>query len=313
MRLHSPWPALTALLLSLVSSGCLFRSHKVESNLSKAPLQTATQQQLVEKLNSEANALRTINAAVDISTSIGGAKHGQITEYSVISGYILAQKPSALRMIGLLPIVRNRAFDMVSDGKNFELWIPPKNKFIIGPDEVAKPSPNPLENLRPQIILQSLLFYPVPPGEIAVLEARLQTVVDEQSQKHLEQPNYVLDIIRQDSSSGQWYLSRKIYINRSNLLPYRLLLFSRTGEIATDAHYGNFKDFGGIRFPTQIVIHRPQEEYTVGLKITKLTLNQPLRPEQFVLVQPPGAQVERLDGGPSSALNSDAASPAHNE
>ena len=36
----------------------------------------------------------------------------------------------ALHMIGLMPIVRTTAFDMVSDGQDFKLWIPPKNRFV---------------------------------------------------------------------------------------------------------------------------------------------------------------------------------------
>ena len=83
------------------------------------------------------------------------------------------------------------------------------------------------------------------------------------------------------------------------------MIFGKSGVVVTDAQYGGFKDFGGIRFPTHIVIQRPQEEYMIGLRIIKLTLNQPLKPEQFVLPQPPGAQVVRLDGSrPAAASNS---------
>ena len=304
MKAHSRWPTIAVLSLALGTTGCLFRSHKVQSNISQEPLQTASKQQLVQKLNSEADSIRTMNASVDIKTTVGGARKGKITEYSEISGFILVQKPALLRMIGLLPIVRNRAFDMVSNGSGFELWIPPKNKFIIGPNEVTKPSPNPLENLRPQIILDALLFRPVQPDEIAVLEARTRVLTDEESEKHLQQPNYILDIIHNDPASGDRYLSRKIYFNRANLLPYRQLIFNKAGEVQTDAQYTGFKDFGGVRFPTHIVIQRPQEEYTIGLRIIKLTFNQPLNPDQFVLPRPPGAQVVRLDGSQPSASNS---------
>ena len=98
-----------------------------------------------------------MNAAVDISTTVGGAKKGKVTEYSEITGYILAEKPSMLRMIGQIPIVKNRAFDMVSNAQGFELWIPAKNRFIIGPSRGDQALAEPLENLRPQIILEALL------------------------------------------------------------------------------------------------------------------------------------------------------------
>jgi hypothetical protein len=312
MNLHFRMLTIAVLASSLVSTGCLFHSHKVESNLSHVPLQAASQPQLVDKLNAISNQIRTMNAAVEISTSVGGVKKGTITEYSDITGFILAEKPSMLRMIGQFPIVKNRAFDMVSNAQGFRLWIPAKNQFIIGPNEVTKPSPNTLENLRPQIILDALLFPPVQADEIAVLEARVQEVTEENpkkqhSKQRVSQPNYVLDVIVKNSVSGEWYLARKVYFNRADLLPYRQLVFNKRGEVATDAHYSDYKDFRGIPFPTDILIHRPQEEYTIGLKITKLTLNGPLTPDQFELAQPPEAQVVRLDGsqgGSASATRS---------
>lgn len=318
MNLRSRMLTIAVLASSLTSTGCLFRSHKVQSNASHAPLQTASQTQLIDKLNATANAVRTMNAAVEIATTVGGAKKGKVTEYSNITGYILAEKPSMLRMIGQFPIVKNRAFDMVSNAQGFELWIPAKNRFVIGPSEVIKPSPNTLENLRPQIIMDAILFRAVQADEIAVLEARAQEVLEDNSKEEeakdgnskrkVAQPNYVLDVVGKDLESGQWYLSRKIYFNRTNLLPYRQLVFDKRGDIATDAHYNDFKDYQGIPFPTHILIQRPEEEYTIGLMITKLTLNNPFTPDQFQLAQPPGAQVIRLDGnqakGSSSATRS---------
>ncbi len=299
---------IAVLASSLASAGCLFRSHTVPSEVSSVPLQSATQMQLVDKLNAISGAIHTVNAAVDISTTVGGAKKGKVTEYSEITGYILAEKPSMLRMIGQFPIVKNRAFDMVSNAQGFELWIPTKNRFIIGPNQVTKPSPNPLENLRPQIILEALLFRGLQPDEIAVLEARVREVPEPDSKRRVTRPNYVLDVIHQDQSSGQWHLARKIYFDRADLLPYRQILFNDEGEVATDAHYSNFKDFQNIPFPTYILIHRPQEEYTIGLKFTKVTLNAPLKPDQFQLPVPSGALIIRLDGdreqGSTSATRS---------
>ena len=79
---------------------------------------------------------RVLQATVDIDTSVGGVKKGKVTDYQQIRGYILARKPNMLRMIGLMPIVRNHAFDMVSDGRDFKLWIPPRNRFVVGRNDI---------------------------------------------------------------------------------------------------------------------------------------------------------------------------------
>ena len=204
-----------------------------------------------------------------------------------------------LRMIGLMPIVRNRAFDMVSDGQQFRLWIPPKNRFVVGRNDVSQPSKSPLENLRPQHIYDALLLRPIDPeNEIAVLENDYEIVTDPKGHR-VEQPDYVLDVIRRGPQG--WYLSRKIIFSRTDLLPHRQLIYNERGDLVTDARYEDFKDYNGIMFPTQIDIWRPQEEYSILLKIVKLQLNQSLTDEQFALQQPPGAEVTNLDQKTSQA------------
>ena len=140
-------------------SGCLFRTRKIERQFSTAPLKTATQQELLDYINTESAKIQSMQATVDIDTSVGDQKKGKITDYKQIRGYVLARKPAMLRMIGLYPIVRNTAFDMVSDGTDFKLWIPAKNKFVVGRNDTESHNPDqPLENLRPQHIYEALLL-----------------------------------------------------------------------------------------------------------------------------------------------------------
>src|SRR6478609_114659 len=158
MRTLSRFRVLGFLLVILPLTGCLFRSRRVERQISTAPLKSATQAELIDYINSQAAKIKSLQATVDIDTSVGGVKKGKVIDYQQIRGYILARKPSMLRMIGLLPIVRNKAFDMVSDGKIFKLWIPPKNRFIIGRNDVTNPNSGPLESIRPQQIYDAMLL-----------------------------------------------------------------------------------------------------------------------------------------------------------
>ena len=282
------------LLLALVPlSGCLFRSRKVENRISTAKLLTATRDELVAHINSAANQIHTLNATVDIDTSVGGEVKGKITEYKQIRGYVLVRKPEMLRMIGLMPIVRNRAFDMVSDGKTFKLWIPVKNKFIVGRNDVVLPSNQPLENIRPQQIYDSLLLRQISSDDIAVLENGYEEIQDPKTHKWMQQPDYELDVIVRNEHG--WFLQRKIIFNRVNLQPDRQLMYDQNGYVATDTRYNDFRDYDGFKFPSVIQIWRPQEEYSIVLNMVKLQINQSLTDDQFVLQQPPGSQVVHLD------------------
>ena len=286
-------------LITFPLTGCLFHSRKVPPRqVSKAPLKTATQAELIEYVNTQATRVQSMQATVDIDTSVGGVKKGKVTDYKEIRGYVLARKPAMLRMIGLMPIVRNRAFDMVSDGQVFKLWIPVKNRFIIGRNDVETHNiQQPLENLRPQQIYDALLLPQIDQkNEIAVVENSTEIVQDAKGH-NLEQPDYEIDVIRNGDQG--WFLARKILFSRTDLLPHRQLIYNPSGDLVSDIRYENYKDFSGVNFPSVIEIWRPQEEYDITLSIVKLQLNEPLTNDKFALEQPPGAQVVRLDQPPA--------------
>jgi outer membrane lipoprotein-sorting protein len=275
-------------------TGCLFRSRKVEPPFISVQLKTATQQQLIDYINTQAANIQSMQATVDIDTTVGGVKKGKVTDYEEIRGYVLARKPAMLRMIGLMPIVRNKAFDMVSDGEGFKLWIPTKNRFVVGRNDVETHDPSqPLENLRPQHIYDALLLRSIDPqNEIAVLENDTELVTEAKSRK-VSRADYIVDVIRKGNQG--WTLSRKVVFSRTDLLPHRQLLYDERGNVVTNAVYGNYKEENGVQFPWQIEIARPQEEYDITLNIVKLDLNQPLPDDKFILEQPAGAEVIRLD------------------
>jgi len=282
------------LLAILPLTGCLFHSRIVEPPFISVQLKTATQQQLIDYINTQASSIQSMQATVDIDTTVGGVKKGKVTDYEEIRGYVLARKPAMLRMIGLMPIVRNKAFDMVSDGEGFKLWIPPKNRFVVGRNDVETHNPSqPLENLRPQHIYDALLLRHIDPeNEIAVLENDTELVTEAKSRK-VSRADYIVDVIHKGNKG--WTLSRKIVFSRTDLLPHRQLLYDEQGNVATNAVYGNYKQDNGIDFPWQIEIARPQEEYDITLNIVKLDLNQPLPDDKFILEQPAGAEVVHLD------------------
>ena len=304
--LHSPhlrrlW------LLCLVAffvplGGCLFRTRPLERQFSNAPLKTASQKDLIDYVNQQAGKVQSMLATVDIDASAADPKNGRVTDYKEIRGYILARKPDMLRMKGLMPVVRNTAFDMVSDGKQFKLWVPPKSKFFIGPATGDNYQPDKrMENMRPQYIYEALLLpeigpeCPAPNCEIAVLENGYETVLD--SRKHrVEQPDYELAVIRQGPQG--WYLWRRIQFSRTDLLPHRQRIYDLQGNVATDANYVDYKDFGGFSFPATIEIDRPRENYDITLNILKLDVNKPMGDDQFALEQPPGAEIVHLGTKP---------------
>ena len=295
MQIRSAARSLAVAVLVLSVSGCLVHTRTLQRRqVNTSNLLVATLPQLVERINAEARKIHSVSATVEIATSLGGAKKGKVTDIQQIKGYILEKDPDMLHVIGLLPIVRSRAFDMVSDGKTFKLSIPPLNKFIEGPaEESPQPSANTLENLRPHVFFDSLLLHEIRSDEIPVLEQGTEIVQDANNKKKSwEIPDYVVSIIEREGN--MWRLERKITFARTDLMPHRQLIYDRAGALVTEALYENFADFGGVNFPAKITINRPKEEYSIQITIERIEVNKPLAEDQFVLAQPPGAQVKVL-------------------
>lgn len=301
MRRRAPFFAIPLFLAVLSTTGCMFRTRPVEDKYSKAPLKESSQQGLIDSINQQAEAIHSLKATVDIDSSVGGIKKGHVTDYKEIRGYVLARTPDSLHMIGLMPIVRTTAFDMVSDGQEFKLWIPPKNRFVIGKNEVTTPNADqPMESIRPQNIYEALLIRRIDPDtEIAVLENGYETLHDAKGHRIL-QDDYELIVIQKYEKG--WRLGRKIIFGRTDLKPHQQFIYSEDGKVATDARYAEYKDFNGFSFPSRIEIYRPQEEYDITLNMLKVDINQPLKDDQFVLEQPSGAVVVNLDRPQSSLV-----------
>ena len=296
MYFHLRKTILIFLIVVLPFSGCGFRtSHPVKIRMSTAVLQEATLEQLEEIINSNAARLNTLKATVDIDSSVLEQKKDKVTDNPQFAGILLVRKPDMLRIRMLVPLVRNTAADMVSNGTSFSLAIPPKSRFIVGSNrQPARPSPDPIYNMRPQHISDALLLKPIDPErEIAVLENTTEIVKDPKTHKDVEQGAYMLIII--DKDNGGNFLSRKIVFSRTDLLPHEQFIYDRQARLVTYAHYENFSDNSGISFPNIVSVQRPIEGYSLTISMVKVDVNVPLTDEQFVLTQPAGSQLINLD------------------
>lgn len=235
-------------------------------------------------------------ATIDLAPTAGSTTSGDIKEYHDVKGSLLLQRPSTIRLQGLAPVVRTTIFDMVSNGEKFKLYIPSKEKFIIGRNDVQHPAKNALENLRPQHILQALT---VPP-----IDADHETAYREKLTPHSE-PNkryFVVTIVEQQKDRHDVLLRRKVWFDRTELELVRVQFYDSDGTCTEDVHYSNYQDFKGIRYPTHIQIERPEEDYQVVITIEKiLSFNANIPPERFELNKPEGVELVDLDAPKAEA------------
>jgi outer membrane lipoprotein-sorting protein len=277
-------------LLSVGFTSCFARrrliARKGVSNTQ--PLLTADRQTLLDSVTRQFEAVRDFNAEVDMVPALGTAEKSKITEYKDVRAYILFRRPSDIRLIGLYPVVRTKAFDMVSNGLDFKLYVPSRNRFLVGRNEIEQPSPNKLENLRPQHFLDAMLVRPV---DLKTEKVLLMNLTDE------DNAFYIIPVVH-ENGNGQLQLSRSIWFNRYNLTIARQFIFDATGNILTDARYSDWKAYDNVAFPKHIEINRPKDEYAVVIDIVKMDINKGVSQEKFALVQPEGSTLQVVGQAP---------------
>lgn len=282
------------LTLTVVSCGCggsrVVTSHTVVAQ--KPVARDATHEELLDHYNQVARFTKTLNATVELKPTAGSKYSGVIDEYHEVKAFLLAARPEKIRVIGQAPVIGKTIFDMASDGETFRVSIPSKNKFLEGPIALEHASSKPIENLRPQHLLEALLW-----PEIRKEETVLFEEFNDENARY-----YVLTVLR---GGYQTEIYRKIWFDRADLQVARMQAFGPKGLLVSDIRVAGVQPVdnaaelkasgmladGTASFPRTIRIERPHDDYRLDLQVTKITLNEEIPAERFKLEQPAGSEL----------------------
>jgi hypothetical protein len=269
--------------MMLLASSCALSRKHVLPPAEVRPSLEATKDQLLAKYNRQANSIRSVNVAVVFTPTTGSAYSGVIEEYHEVNGFILASKPAQIRVIGQAPVVAKDVFDMTSDGETFRVFIPSQHKFIVGSTKLERSAKKPIENLRPQHLLDVFFWPEIPAGAPSVFEEW------ENGAKRF----YILTALRQ--AAGDWEIARKVWFDRADFEVARIQIFATGGRIASDIRYAEWALAGDANFPRHIWLARPHEDYQLEIRITKVEVNEMIADDRFRLEQPPGTELVRAE------------------
>jgi hypothetical protein len=255
----------------------------------------ATREELLDAYNLIARATKTLNAAVELKPTAGSKYSGVIDEYHEVKAFLLAARPAEIRVIGQAPVIGTTVFDMASDGETFRVSIPPKNKFLVGPVAVERSSSRPIENLRPQHLLDALLW-----PEIRKEEAVTLREFNDENARY-----YILSVLR---GGYQVEVLREIWFDRLDLRVARMQIFGPKGLLLSDIHLADWQppesaagqtvpgaaSNSAPLFPRSLRIERPHDDYKLDLQVTKVGINEEIPAERFKLEQPSGAELIRV-------------------
>jgi len=285
---HRHVPVALALILGLTSTSCLYTKrvilrHNKKVTAATAPkLLAATGDELSTRISNLYNAINSFQATVDMTPSVGSVYTGEITEIKDVRAYVLFRKPAGIRILGKYPIVRTTAFDMVSTGTDFKVFLVSKNLFVEGYNSAPAASKNKLENLRPEAFLSSMLIRPADPS---IETASRLDFVDE------DNALYILFFLRK-APNGDPIIGRGVWFDRIDLSIVRQTVYDEAGALVSDTRYSKWQPYNGVMFPAHIDINRPKDEYGVALEIIDMQMNVALTDDKFILNQPDGSQLQ---------------------
>lgn len=260
----------------------------------KPIVKDAAREELLEKYNQMALGVHTVNATVELKPTAGSRYSGVIEEYHEVKAFLLAARPENIRVIGQAPVVGTTVFDMASDSETFRVSIPSKNKFLEGQVAAEHASNKAIENLRPQHLLDALLW-----PEIRKEETVLFEEFNDETARY-----YVLTVLR---GGYRTEILRKIWFDRADLQVARLQSYGSKGVLLSDVHVSDWQPIladqehpagtaanGVTEFPRAIRIDRPHDDYRLDLQISKVTLNEEIPADRFNLAQPAGSELVRV-------------------
>src|SRR5438132_412378 len=163
---------------------------------------------------------------------------------------------------------------------------------LVGTVAVERTSSKPSENLRPQHLLDALLWPEIHKAE----SVTLREFNDENARY------YILTVLR---GGYQVEVLREIWFDRSNLQVARMQNFGPKGLLLSDVRVADWQPpdsatgpsaaatppNGASSFPRSIRIERPHDDYKLDLQVTKVTVNEEIPAERFKLEQPAGMEL----------------------
>ncbi len=249
----------TAVLLIFLSAGCATTRGIV-------PRRTFTIEEARHYIGINSLRVNTIKAKVDVTI-----KSPELESPLSCQGYLRIERPRKLRVV--CSKLFNTVFDIVSNGKEFWLYVPTEKKIYTGVADEGLSylglnfSPNDIAGLldfEEIISKKRILFKPVPQHwELHVFDAQ-----------------------------GAPYC--KLLIDKKTLLVSYIESFNPDGSLKMQATLGEYQTIEDCHLPRHLDIYWPKGDVHLALHLNKLAVNEKLDPKVFQISAPKGVKTMRV-------------------
>lgn len=280
------WGAILAAFLCCAMAPAQERGRPADASTCRmrglaAGTHTVSEQDLLRAYNAQASEIRTLEASAVIRGRSGVANKAYRKESKPSGAMITFRAPGLLRMTGEVPMSAQRSFDLVSDGRAFELLVPDGKgmRLFEGPVDAPAVSANPRENLRPQPLIDALRWP----------DAKPQTTKS-------GAPNPPAGtIFVETQNANPLGVSAEVKFDLRAGVVRQLTLRDQQGKVTLQADYDQWQPTSeGGCYPRHMLLTQPEEKTQLELKLVSLFLNQRISGMAFRAIAPPGVPVTQL-------------------
>lgn len=279
---------LAVLMLALLPTGCrkvIKTKVRVETAPAHRQALESTLPDLVQRINASYAGVESLVSKLGLELEGHTPEAGYHERYRKAPAQLIAKHPDSIRINVLNPLTKTTVVAMASSQARFQIWAPPKNKFITGSTHLERDYGNPLYNVRPEHVLPAILIEPLPTGPAA----RVFLIEEEDARSKY----YVI----YELHSHKLRPKRRLWIERSKLELVRQEHYDGEGGVAGSIRYTAPIVLGKVVVNTGIVVERPRERYTLRLQLEAKSVktNRKLEKRHFQIPVPPGAERITLD------------------
>jgi len=198
-------------------------------------------------------------------------------------------RPDLLRVIGVVPAMSSRGFEMASDGREFRLLIPEEGRrqFFIGPADAPPQSQNPRENLRPEPIVDALLW------REGLLSKSSASRVEKSEDRTL-----MIELAR--TRAGEQ--TAVVNFDLPHGVVKSVTVYDAAGTMVSQAKYSDWapsdsspeESVAGGCFPRQIEFLEPAQNYEIDLRVLRVEFKSSLPKSSFHPLPPRGVPIVPL-------------------
>jgi hypothetical protein len=246
---------------------------------------------LLAAYNGQANRIRSMHVEALMRARAGTEYHvgEQQREMPVLLDLV---RPDLVRVTGAIPSMSSRGFEMASDGKEFRLLIPEngRRRFLVGPADAPAQSENPRENLRPQPIVDALLW------RSGKLSRSSEGRVAGSGDRTLK-----IDLPRARTGDQ----TAEIEFDLKHATVSSLTVYDVEQTVVSEARYSEWAKIdsspdepAGGCFPRQIQFLEPAQNYEITLRILRVVFNLDVPKSSFHPSPPKGVPIVPVLGSP---------------